>query len=107
MQDQDPGVYSEEMKLSTRRVYSTRYRLLPYLYTLFYRAHTRGSTVVRPLFHEYVHALLPRLHQGQHRRQTALPRVRSPNLSAALRLMVLLIVAKQILTTVWYMYTMC
>jgi len=30
-----------------------RYTLLPYLYTLFYLHYTQGSTVVRPLWHEY------------------------------------------------------
>jgi alpha-glucosidase (family GH31 glycosyl hydrolase) len=30
-----------------------RYELLPYYYTLFYKAHLDGSTVIRPLFHEY------------------------------------------------------
>ncbi len=30
-----------------------RYNLLPYYYTLFYKAHLEGSTVIRPLFHQY------------------------------------------------------
>jgi maltase-glucoamylase len=30
-----------------------RYTFLPYYYTLFYKSHTKGSTVIRPLFHEY------------------------------------------------------
>jgi alpha-glucosidase (family GH31 glycosyl hydrolase) len=30
-----------------------RYTLLPYYYTLFYKSHINGSTVIRPLFHEY------------------------------------------------------
>jgi alpha-glucosidase (family GH31 glycosyl hydrolase) len=30
-----------------------RYRILPYYYTLFYKSHSQGSTVIRPLFHEF------------------------------------------------------
>lgn len=32
-----------------------RYEILPYFYTLFYKSHTKGNTVIRPLFHEYPH----------------------------------------------------
>ncbi|KAI0217991.1 Maltase-glucoamylase, intestinal [Lamellibrachia satsuma] len=51
--DRDPASFAATVTSSIRDVLSTRYRLLPYLYTLFYFSHTRGSTVARPLFHEY------------------------------------------------------
>ena len=53
LQDQDPAVFSGEMARASREVLLTRYRLLPFLYTLMHFAHVDGSTVARPLFHEY------------------------------------------------------
>ena len=38
---------------AARRSLQTRYRILPYYYTLFYQAHTAGATVLRPLFFEF------------------------------------------------------
>ena len=34
-------------------LFQIRYRLLPYLYTLFYHHHKDGNTVARSLWHEY------------------------------------------------------
>nr|XP_025837997.1 putative maltase-glucoamylase-like protein FLJ16351 [Vulpes vulpes] len=53
--DQDPAAFGEHSLLlkSSRHYLNIRYTLLPYLYTLFYRAHTRGDTVARPLVHEF------------------------------------------------------
>lgn len=45
----DPAVTEN----ATKEAIETRYRLLPYLYTLFYEANTKGSPVVRPLFYEF------------------------------------------------------
>ena len=55
--DQDPAVWAErghpEVTDAARNSLRLRYQLLPYLYTLFYKAHTFGHTVARPLFHEF------------------------------------------------------
>uniref|UniRef100_A0A7N5JPE2 Maltase-glucoamylase n=1 Tax=Ailuropoda melanoleuca TaxID=9646 RepID=A0A7N5JPE2_AILME len=52
---QDPAFFGADSLLlnSSRHYLTIRYTLLPYLYTLFYRAHSRGDTVARPLLHEF------------------------------------------------------
>ncbi|XP_071117585.1 maltase-glucoamylase-like isoform X2 [Haliotis cracherodii] len=50
---QDPGSLGEDVARASREAMETRYRLLPYLYTLFHRAHSHGNTVIRPLHHEF------------------------------------------------------
>lgn len=51
--DQDPGIFSEEVVASNRRAVELRYTLLPYLYSLFFRAHISGGTVVRSMAHVF------------------------------------------------------
>ncbi|XP_033108978.1 maltase-glucoamylase, intestinal-like [Anneissia japonica] len=53
-QEQDPASYSDEMARVSREILLVRYTLLPYLYTLFHEAHTKGSTVIRPVMHEFI-----------------------------------------------------
>ena len=51
-QPQEPYRFSETAQQAMRKAFTLRYALLPYLYTLFHRAHVRGETVARPLFLE-------------------------------------------------------
>jgi len=51
--DQDPVSMGEMVVKSAKKALTARYRLHPYLYTLFYLAHETGSTVARPLFFEF------------------------------------------------------
>lgn len=50
---QEPYVFSEAAQLAMRQALLTRYTLLPYLYTLFYQAHTTGSLVAAPLLYAF------------------------------------------------------
>ncbi|XP_075583620.1 maltase-glucoamylase-like [Pelecanus crispus] len=52
---QDPAAFGADSILvkSSKHYLNIRYTLLPYLYTLFYKAHTQGETVARPLLHEF------------------------------------------------------
>ncbi|NWX91097.1 LYAG glucosidase, partial [Nothoprocta pentlandii] len=50
---QEPFAFSPAAQDAMRRALSLRYSLLPYLYTLFHKAHSAGETVARPLFLEF------------------------------------------------------
>ncbi|XP_077579158.1 sucrase-isomaltase, intestinal [Stigmatopora nigra] len=50
---QDPAIFGGLLMESSKHYLSIRYTLLPYLYTLFFKASTTGETVVRPLMHEF------------------------------------------------------
>ncbi|KAL0592712.1 Sucrase-isomaltase, intestinal [Plecturocebus cupreus] len=52
---QDPAFFGQNSLLvtSSRHYLTIRYTLLPFLYTLFYKAHMFGETVARPVLHEF------------------------------------------------------
>jgi alpha-glucosidase (family GH31 glycosyl hydrolase) len=51
--DQDPASFSSNLIEATKSALNIRYTILPYYYTLFYKAHLTGSLVVRALFQEF------------------------------------------------------
>ena len=51
-QAQDPTAFSPVARAAMKEALEVRYALLPFLYSLFHRAHLQGDTVVRPLFFE-------------------------------------------------------
>ena len=51
--DQEPWSFGEEALEVARKHLARRYRLLPYLFTLFWISHLRGAPLVRPLWYEF------------------------------------------------------
>jgi lysosomal alpha-glucosidase len=59
--DQDPASFNNKTQDIMREALKTRYKLLPYFYSLFYSSHLFGETIVRPLLFEYVYYLFSNL----------------------------------------------
>ncbi len=53
VKDQEPWAFGQEVEDLSREAISERYRLLPYLYSLFALAHQTGAPILRPLVYEF------------------------------------------------------
>lgn len=51
--DQEPWAFGEPFESAYRTAIETRYRLMPYLYTLFQQAAHSGAPIMRPLYFHY------------------------------------------------------
>ncbi len=50
---QEPWMFGQEVEDISRSLIQQRYRLLPYLYTLFAEAHEHGAPILRPLIYHF------------------------------------------------------
>lgn len=55
--DKEPWAFGGQVETTSRIALNRRYRLLPYLYTLFYQAHVTGLPVMSPVFFADPHDL--------------------------------------------------
>ncbi len=53
--DSEPWTYGEEVEDISRNFIKLRYKLMPYIYSTFYEAHTNGMPVARSLAIDYTH----------------------------------------------------
>jgi alpha-glucosidase len=51
--DQEPWAFGEPYESAYRIAIEQRYRLMPYLYTLFHEASISGAPIIRPLYYHY------------------------------------------------------
>ena len=58
--DHDPAALGPIVVKAAKDSLNLRYQLLPFLYTLFYKAHIYGDTVFRPLFFEFPQDVMAR-----------------------------------------------
>jgi alpha-glucosidase len=65
--DSEPWSYGEEVEQIARNYIKFRYKLLPYLYSLFYEASVNGMPVQRSLAIDYTHD--PKIYEGQFQHQ--------------------------------------
>jgi alpha-glucosidase len=65
--DSEPWSYGEEVEQIARNYIKFRYKLLPYLYSLFYEASMNGMPVQRSLAIDYTHD--PKIYEGQFQHQ--------------------------------------
>jgi alpha-glucosidase len=65
--DSEPWAYGEEVEQISRNYIKFRYRLLPYIYSLFYEASETGMPVQRSLAIDYTHD--PKIYDGLYHNQ--------------------------------------